>query len=334
MSATPSFPRAKPGARSNLNECIETGEPVFARDMSDSNATKTFFSCSYAYFVEHYYRDMYMRGNCHLYEVLQYTKPTKVFVDIDREFKPEEEALFSEALACFVTFLEQNVSTKNVEYIVLDSSTPVKFSRHVIFNVVCADVQSVQKVVMEMCVLANYSVDMAVYTRNRCFRLPYSSKRGRGVRLLPLGEVPDIATYDVSVLGRSLIQHVSTKFSSFSQLLRFEQREKEKPSGTNHKNTTSEIPGFINDVLGQLRVSALSSASFYADSRFISIVVGGKYCPWKGGVHKSNNSFFTVDCNKRRAWFTCADPECSRLRFSEIDLTWCWNFFVKPKTSI
>jgi hypothetical protein len=288
---------------------------------------------------------MVARGNCHLYEVLQYTKPTKLFIDVDRASGPEEGKLFTDALAMFVSFLERSTAASTataastVQYIVLDSSTPIKFSRHVIFNVMCANVQSVQKVIAEMSMFANYVVDMTVYTRNRCFRLPYSSKRGRGVRLLPLGGGSDeVVTYDSSVLGCSLIQHVSTKFSSFSQLLRFEQQEIENDKGKDieddvpvvrsceqNRGTTSELPDFIKDVLGQLRVNALSTASFYAESRFLSVVVGGKYCPWKGGVHKSNNSFFTVDFKKKRSWFTCADPECPRLRFSEFDMTWCWD---------
>jgi hypothetical protein len=70
-------------------------------------------------------------------------------------------------------------------------------------------------------------------------------------------------------------------------LLRFEQQEIENDKGKDieddvpvvrsceqNRGTTSELPDFIKDVLGQLRVNALSTASFYAESRFLSVVVG------------------------------------------------------------
>ena len=65
--------------KSKLALCIDKNLPIFSMDLDKSGA-KTFFCCGFEYFVNHLYKKNNYR-NC--YEVLQFNKPSKIYLDFD-----------------------------------------------------------------------------------------------------------------------------------------------------------------------------------------------------------------------------------------------------------
>ncbi|PRQ45963.1 hypothetical protein RchiOBHm_Chr3g0497461 [Rosa chinensis] len=157
----------------------------------------------------------------HHYEVIQEDLPCHLYFDLEFNKKDNGNRNGDEMVdllisVVFEALLEKYSIQGNMEWILeLDSSTEVKFSRHLIIRIqktAFKDNSHVGAFVTEICSRissakgrdgrfenlsirkdsssADFShlfVDTAVYTRNRCFLLALSSKAGKNSVLLPTG---------------------------------------------------------------------------------------------------------------------------------------------------
>ena len=120
-----------------------------------------------------------------------------------------EQFLFSK-----YTMLPSNILKDVVS---LDSSTPEKFSRHLIFPLImfkstveCGRLVSefkttIQKKVTEVIKNGNSLIDTAVYNKNQVFRLFLSTKRGQKRPLTLSGRSSYNGTTDYEILCRSFV---------------------------------------------------------------------------------------------------------------------------------
>lgn len=162
-----------------------------------------------------------MRQPRHLYEVIRAGAPCKLYLDL--EFRPIEQpsgVAQPDGPAAVARLLELLCARLNSEFprttgsvwrpcdaVVLDSSSPAKFSQHVVFPAavfannahIGVFVSRVVRAVQESNAPADAViqavrgaggepaglVDLGVYTRNRNFRLYRSSKLGKSIELVP-----------------------------------------------------------------------------------------------------------------------------------------------------
>ena len=58
------------------------------------------------------------------------------------------------------------------------------------------------------------------------------------------------------------------------------------------------------------------------DENFISMIVGGMWCPFIKGKHKSNNTYFTLCVKNKTGWWKCSDDDCPKIHYDRINLDW------------
>jgi hypothetical protein len=148
----------------------------------------------------HWYEVIRENSACNLYFDLEYTLIDGLNAHVDGN------AMVDTLIGCVQTLMERNWAVSfdpNLHVYELDSSTPTKFSRHLIFKVpghafynnIAAGHFAAQVVEAagnlihvdksKDCNAKVPFVDIAVYTRNRHFRLPFSCKGGKSAVLRP-----------------------------------------------------------------------------------------------------------------------------------------------------
>lgn len=334
FTASAFFPKHDP-KKSKLLSCVETKLPVFSQDLAN-DGSKSFFACGYEYFCNTLYRRQNMRS---VYEVLQYNYPTKIYLDFDQyttdTSKEAFDAGFNAYMNAVMDTLQEtydDLKDVNIPCVVLDASNDKKFSRHVIVQVTMVDVATVKEFVEY--VLAKCpcdSVDMKVYTRNRSFRLLYSSKLGKSTPLSVLGDCTK-NEYNPEHVFMTMIQGILPKHYSGSLKMDYtalevrnffkpQKSRKRKRSGDTLSEhvPTDDLPGglvtYINENNGTIR-------SAKKDGDFISVIVSGTYCPFIKGHHKSNNAYFTICTTNRIGWWKCADIDCPQINYDKSNLDW------------
>lgn len=122
------------------------GLPIYACDKkSKRKGAKYFYTGSYDAFYNHYLK-LPVEGRC-FYETILPQYPCHLYADVegdvdinpDIHFPSLTDALLGELVDFMVEFFKKckshAFSKKDVEWVELDSSTPVKFSRHYIFKI-------------------------------------------------------------------------------------------------------------------------------------------------------------------------------------------------------
>jgi len=291
---------------------------VFARDVSDDTAAKAFFAVGYEYFCRQYYPALPRK---HVYEVLQEELPTKLYLDLDAP--PGDEAAFRAEARAFVEaclgMLDIGGRPPAVHF--LHASTAAKRSMHVVVDIFFESVSAVGAFVEAALRAAPCDyVDRAVYTRNRCFRVVHSTKRGRAAPLRgAAGE-----TYDPDEVFATLIQarvgahSASTLPRSGADAVWGGGCRRRVTGGAPASSTIPAPPAlraFIEGIGARVR-------GVKEDDKSIRVIVGGVQCPWKGARHASNNAYFTVMKRTGTGWFRCADDDCPRAGFRRADYGW------------
>lgn len=184
------------------------------------NGQRRFLVSTYKEFWRRY-KEMSSRFRHH-YEVIQEGLPCHLYFDL--EFNKRENAdrngdemVDLLLIVIFDALLEKYSIQGSEDFVIeLDSSTEDKFSRHLIIRLpktafkdnlhtgafvaeICSRIQSYRardKNYDKLLISKGSSsadgdfhlfIDTAVYSRNRCFRLPFSSKAGKNSVLLPSG---------------------------------------------------------------------------------------------------------------------------------------------------
>lgn len=337
MEGTAFFPVGVVDGKSKLCRCLESGLPVFSRDVGTAGE-KGFFACGYEHFVGSLYKKPYMK-NC--YEVLQFNLPTKLFFDFDMYVGDDfdsDKAHFETFFKDFLRHVVKDIGERwgvgsGPKYITLDASTPTKLSRHVIFDFFLFNMQHVKDYVDYL--TGNFDgdctrvVDLSIYTNNRSFRLVYSSKMGKDNSLLPF-QTQDVSYSEILVMESMVQARAPDHYSGRWNYLRGEIHSFYPPRGQKRQRgavtSLSILPEESVSNYGQVRdfIESLGGniRSARRDGTFVNFIVSSLVCPWIGRVHKHNNTFFTINTSVWTGWFKCADQDCPALHYKKTNLIW------------
>ncbi|KAH6760565.1 DNA primase [Perilla frutescens var. hirtella] len=343
------------------------------------NGQRRFLVSTYKEFWRRY-KEMSSKVRHH-YEVIQEGLPCHLYFDL--EFNKRENAgrngdemVDLLLIVIFDALLEKYSIQGSEDFVIeLDSSTEDKFSRHLIIRLpktAFKDNLHAGAFVAEICSrIQNYResdkkydklliskgsnsadsalhlfVDTAVYSRNRCFRLPFSSKAGKSSFLLPSGRFKCKDMNEEEIFMASLICNLEVDSDKLLickmdldcvKALHFETEitnDNQKHSGcfenfdlnawTSDASTTclmgkSPFPAldaFIvaiassGDVPGRIR-------SWYWFSEYALMVYSmsrNRYCERIGREHKSNHVIYVVDMRRAVYYQKCHDPDCRGYR--------------------
>lgn len=301
---------------------------------------------------KHHYEIIRQGRPCHLYFDLEFNLPDNV--DANGEAMVDTLLLVTSQTLLDVFGICYDPSWT----LELDSSTAEKFSRHLIIHIpgaafkdnshagafvgeICKRSNELRESDDEICKMfvlqgdsraahqAHIFVDVAVYSRNRAFRLPFSSKAGKISFLLPTSRFSASKLSEREVFMNSLICKVD---EGCKQLLTFS-NEKPCPGGVvdfdvwkaNPVNQSSEGPSSnygkspfpllevfieaiarIGDIQGKIR-----SWYHFADHGVVVYnISGNRFCENIGRPHKSNNVMYIVDFRTAGYYQKCHDPDC------------------------
>ena len=180
-------------------------DPVVVTSREDAESgRRSFAAWRWSDFCEAYLEAS--PGTRHVYEIVREARPCRLYLDVEFEVAAEEAGgrrvedgprLLSRMLLHVARELRDAVGelVGVADFLVLDSSTPAKFSRHVVLhlpsgrlfenNAACGRVviSAVARAVAAGDADAAEIVDTKVYTRNRAFRMLWSRKFGKSVVL-------------------------------------------------------------------------------------------------------------------------------------------------------
>lgn len=332
------FPKPKGACETSaMTQCIESGLPVFARD-TGKGALKGYFACGYEHFCYNLYKNGKERYR-HIYELLQMDKPTKIYLDFDHSVVSDKEkfrASTNKFIKHVYSLLREKLG-REVPFYVLDASTDVKLSLHVIFECFLADIPTVKNFVqyaIDECPCDYW--DDAVYTRNRLFRLLYSRKFGKSPEsALRVNGTSIDALYDPLMVFKTMIQamlpahyfgpfvSIKNELASCVSFVKLTTNGGESYtngySGATCRNLPSGFSSFIETMGGGTVLTTKEN------DNFITCIVGGKCCPWKQAPHKNNNQYFTMCKSNMNGYFECADTDCPKTPYDKVDVSFLWR---------
>ncbi|KAI5062827.1 hypothetical protein GOP47_0021374 [Adiantum capillus-veneris] len=305
----------------------------------------------------HHYEIITEGSPCHLYFDLEFDRKANGGLDgnvlVDLLLSQIAEALHN------IYSLEYDPSW-TVE---LDSTTEEKFSRHVIIrvpNVAFKDNSHVGAFVTELCsrldrqrqsdedisrlyVLKGQSrqdcrsqlfLDQAVYSRNRSFRLPFSSKAGKTARLIPTGRFSCESMSEREVYECSLICRVGAeceKFLTFgSEVKKMAGCAGSLAAGTmaeinasgrlskhaefcsSGKSPFPEVDKFIESIACIDGIPGVIRSWYWFSEYGVLVynMIGNRFCENIGRQHKSNHVMYIVDFRTAGYYQKCHDPDC------------------------
>ncbi|CAA0812942.1 DNA primases [Striga hermonthica] len=343
------------------------------------NGQRRFLVSTYKEFWRRY-KDMKSKFRHH-YEVIQEGFPCHLYFDL--EFNKREnigrdgdEMVDLLINVIFDLLLEKYSIQGTADFVVeLDSSTEEKFSRHLIIRIprtAFKDNSHVGAFVAEICsriyickvkdesyekLFVSKSpnsadsqrqlfIDTAVYSRNRCFRLAFSSKAGKSSFLLSSGRFKCKDMDEEETFMTSLICNVDadtekllickmdlecvkalhfeteitsnvSKHSNGPERFYLNAFKSEAPSTyVSGKSPYLALDAFVEaiaskgDLPGKIR-------SWYWFSEFELMVYSmsrNRYCERIGREHKSNHVIYVVDLRRAVYYQKCHDPDCRGYR--------------------
>jgi len=171
------------------------GLQVYSQDKWSTGAKSYVAATTTGFWSE--YRKL-SRVERHFGEIIRQGAPCRLYFDFEFAIKPEDDKTERLAIgnSCIDALLHALHSKLGVEYpefytkigamqvVELDSSSAIKFSRHLIVTNVAFKNNLhagsfVKRFVGDLPANVSDSVDLGVYTRNRCFRIVHSSKFGK-----------------------------------------------------------------------------------------------------------------------------------------------------------
>ena len=242
-----------------------------------------------------------------------------------------------------------DVGSRFLEVLELDSSIPAKYSRHLIFpGVLLHDNMAVGCFVRTRVLprleneLPEGFIDISVYSRNRCFRLPYSQKFGRDKVFEPtarwMGSILcALSTEDqrAQVLRTAMLTNAFYETSCSLELplprtggtappVHSAKHTPSAPmpvSGLEPGRLRSLFPAIEDYVIEYARSKDTSTWPrirnwmYFASSRTLLLSMANhRYCARVRRQHQSNHVIYVVDLNQSVMFQKCLDPECANWR--------------------
>ena len=317
------------------------------------------------------------------YEVLRADRPCWLYFDLEYNMEDNPNIISSTVMnafyICFVAFCRSTFFVEPVEPLELDSCTRQKFSKHIIIkrwkfvNAACvqymafADNTHVGEIVHQFIeytrTLARedeaslaaslflrshtkgmaHLVDSTVYTRNRCFRVMFSRKKGRGVPLVPPPAMRHSRTPSEMLLDslasfvpdNTVIwcRHAPDRVLSQLRERRCDQintfRMAPFPFHAAQQlqerrfSLTEYLVNFWDTVRGQFETTNATKTTvsgrpiFTCEGRFLSVSLqNNRFCACKCASHKSNRIYLVVDFSRLVFYQKCHDSDCHGFRSS------------------
>ncbi|KAJ1694771.1 hypothetical protein LUZ63_011469 [Rhynchospora breviuscula] len=328
------------------------------------------------------YRNMDLKLRHH-YEVIQEGLPCHLYFDLEFEKKVntdknEDEMVDILLSVVFDVLLEKYSIQGNEDWVIeLDSSTNGKFSRHLtirIPKIAFKDNSHVGAFVSEVCLRISGNrvvepkmnqlfikkesgsgdgtdhlfLDSAVYSRNRCFRLSYSSKAGKSAYLVPTDRFRCRNLNEKEVFMDSLICKIDDDCEKllvckldldFKKTLCFDSEVQERCSSnmvldafsTNFsgscvygKSPFPAIDSFIESIASTGNVSGKIRCWYWFSEYGLMVysMSSSRYCERIGREHKSNHVMFIVDFQRGGYYQKCYDPDCRGYKSPLRPLPW------------
>lgn len=347
---------------------------VFSYEMCSSGKRSYFVTTPTHFWAQ--YAAMVPRTR-HWYEIIRIGAPVHLYFDLEfaRQHNPgvDGQQLTDRVIDLVELLLVRRyrMQLERCHILELDSSTPAKFSRHLVVkipghafpdNLYVGGFASEMEDVVRQDARCNGSFaplmvttsesrqttffDMSVYSRNRAFRLVFSSKNGKNVAMVPSdryfcgpsGCAGSGANRDETIFFNSLVNclHPQCKFLSGSVIQHGAcstgKERRSGPaactiSGVCQRNVSSPFPQLdawlqrlchdkATDIRGRVRNWVL-----FVDSGMLLVnMTDWRFCAHVGRHHKSNGIYFLVDLSKHEMQQRCYDPECRHFRSAPIPI--------------
>ncbi|GAQ81589.1 hypothetical protein KFL_000850050 [Klebsormidium nitens] len=304
---------------------------------------------------QHYYEIIREGCACHLYLDLEYLKGPNPAADA--------EPLMVALLRLLSTAVQEHLglALREDALVELDSSTDEKFSRHLIaplpghgfksnahvgafIKKFCSHLRAMRDTDPSCAMLfvwkpgeatgaagewpSSLLIDEAVYSRNRAFRLPFSSKYGKKARLLPTPRFKCKNLAEREVFFSALICppggfHGATLLTVFDEI---EVGARPGPARSTvvkasrvaEASPFPAVDAFIQDMAtGDDTPARLRNWSLFEERGVLVFNIdNNRYCERIGRQHKSNNVMYVVDFLLAGYYQKCHDPDCRDFRFS------------------
>ncbi|CAD5234295.1 unnamed protein product [Bursaphelenchus xylophilus] len=315
-----------------------------------------------------------IRCGRHFYELIQENRPCRPYFDLEyyKRFNvyedPKQLVTDFIEVVCRLFKSRLNVVVDPTDFLILDSSSDDKFSAHIIIhfkekvllpcntafkgfvNSLCTTLAEERKCIIRNESKETFLCDQSVYTKNRNFRLFYSSKCGKKEKLV-------YASYCNFYQSRGITSPDTTSMFYDSLVIPKEYEEYgvldlNQLEGVNpicrplfSINTTVDVKAphnvasncgsspfplidrFVTGILSRycpnVQVSkwSLLYTKEYDRRRLQLQFRGCRYCFNMGREHKSQNIYWIVDLNDFRAYQKCFDIDCKHF---------ISNFFAVP----
>lgn len=322
--------------------------------------------------IESFLRRYWQFENKHFYEVIQESRACKLFFDlefalrsagggvlVDEKFALEYERgrrmvatlVFGvcAALKRFADESHMSIDAAVLDPLELDSTTREKFSCHLIFPHVIFHDNVAMGHFIRCRILPTLTpdiavglVDLSVYTRNRSFRLPYSSKRGRKAALKPTDRWygRELLTLEMDAQKKQVMREAMLTYTRYDTNNLSVFHNGEAPSRLHSISTPSMSGGSeASDTLisstggisrfpcldafviqhavrvGGLPAPRIRAWMWYPASKTVVYsMVDHRYCDRIQRWHKSNNILYVADLENGMLYQKCHDLECAHWR--------------------
>lgn len=317
-----------------LQKALENpSEYVVAEDISN-DGKKQF----YAGTLSELRRVYQAKAQHHWYECLQENRSSRLFLDVDAKEPMEIGGVVVKLRTALQAILQHKGLTIEPVIEILDSSGPHKYSWHILVtNVIFTNVYHVGAFVRRL--LLWYAdcpdmqaIDSAVYTRNRMFRLPGSSKFGspRVLRAAKpwwelLVQMPTVQPIECLEIDQSMPVSTSApphelfRENEDGTWCAFEDAGDtwERTARTYaHQGSSARSCALLSPVLDWLdrheqgetqrhKLKLLSSGKYCVSSK-------SRKCRIAGRTHKGNHIWYLLDLTNRQIVQRCLDAECGK----------------------
>jgi len=328
-----------------------SGLKVFAFEV-DSCGKRQFVTC-HPEQLWTFYKDLPKR---HYYEVIPQNKPCKLFFDLEysKLLNPNVDgpAMTAEFKQQLGDSLDQTFGRIPMSVVELDSTTEVKFSRHLIVKShIFENIHQMKYYVQDFCEKLSASdscfpkivtneqrpaaglfVDQGVYTKNRNFRLFLSSKFGKEtfLKLIHDGGVgrsdPKATFYDSLVTCVNSIHFLQFKDHEDQVVLQTHGSRGGCSAAASSSQSCSpfpEIDDFVASLVNDLETGRTGYVrKWVQNGSFLTYEIAGsyRYCHNIERHHKSNNVKFIVDIQHGNYFQMCHDENCKEFRSNVFQL--------------
>jgi hypothetical protein len=274
--------------------------------------------------------------NKHWYETLQEKRQSRLFLDIESESSVVDiKSLVGYISDRLQEFLTYRGSTIVPNFEILNSSSPIKSSFHVICtNVFFENIYHVGAFVRRViCIMIkndmDYSaIDESVYTKNRMFRINGSTKFGSERRLKHALPWTSLLVQSQNTTGEVFTckeiddtTPCSTSFKT-SDLFEFDNvkqmwitKKKRYAGAADCVSTECTLLDPIFDWLDNTQRAEIQryDQSFKPEGK-IMVSSGSRCCQIQNREHKGNHIWFMIDINRQTVFQHCYDADCMKIK--------------------